>query len=146
MQDMQEQKLFSVSSLNQYILCLGILLLIGCATMKEYQKVDALENATNNYRDAIIWGDYNIAAKFRKVQDSQRLSWDFSEFKKFRVTSYEILNRAVSDNTLQAHQTIEIKYYNIQSMIEKTLVDEQLWEYDEEEKVWYLQGDLPQFQ
>jgi hypothetical protein len=131
MPDMQEQKLFTVTSLTQYI---------------EHTKMDALDSTTNNYRDAIIWGNYSIAAKFRKVEDSQSLSWDFSGLRKFRVTSYEILNSGISNDKLQAHQTVEIKYYNIQSMVEKAIVDKQLWEYEEEEKVWYLQGDLPQFQ
>lgn len=146
MPDKQEKKLFSASFLTQYILCIGILLLIGCATFKEQQKVSALDTATDNYKDAITWGDYNIAAKYRKNQGAQGLSWNFRELKKVKVTSYEILYRSVSDNNLQAQQTVEIKYYNIQNMIEKTLVDEQVWEYDEKEKAWYLQGDFPQFQ
>jgi len=30
-------------------------------------------------------------------------------------------------------------------LIEKTLIDDQMWEYDDTEKAWYLRSGLPDF-
>ncbi len=61
------------------------------------------------------------------------------------MTSYELISRNISKDKLLARQTVEIKYYNLDSMIEKTLIDAQVWEYNREEKTWLLQNGLPDF-
>jgi hypothetical protein len=62
------------------------------------------------------------------------------------VTSYELHTTIkVSKDMSLVNQTVEIKYYNLDHMIEKTIVDKQLWKYYAEEKAWYLQSSLPNF-
>lgn len=76
---------------------------------------------------------------------TQQQAVNFKKLQKTKVTSYELLNRKISKDKLLARQTVEIRYYNLDSMIEKTLIDKQAWEYDKGEKTWRLQGGLPDF-
>ena len=67
------------------------------------------------------------------------------QFKKIRVTSYEPSKRKLSKDNLEAHQTVEIKYYFTNQMIERILIDTQIWRYDPEDERWYLHGNFPEF-
>lgn len=79
------------------------------------------------------------------THDTQRQAVNLKKLRKTKVTSYELLDREISKDKLLARQSVEIKYYKLDSMIEKTLIDTQVWEYDREEKTWRLQGGLPDF-
>jgi hypothetical protein len=67
------------------------------------------------------------------------------KLEKIKITSYKPRERNTSEDTLQANQTVEIKYYNTDYLIVKTIIDKQLWEYDEKQKAWYLESALPDF-
>jgi hypothetical protein len=40
---------------------------------------------------------------------------------------------------------VEIKYYNINTLVEKSLVHQLKWEFDSEKKKWYLRSGFPDF-
>ena len=129
----------------KYISCLLILFIAGCASMSNQQMMDTLNETTRNYGDAIRWNYFELANNFRKEPDGSRQETDFSALKKLRVTAYEVLNRSLSDNHIQAGQTVEIKFYRMSDMIEKTIIDRQDWQYDINDKKWYLHSSLPNF-
>jgi len=62
------------------------------------------------------------------------------------VTSYEILTRDLSEDNFQATQTVEIKYFYKDRLKEKSIIDRQLWEFDEASDAWRLKTGLPRFQ
>jgi hypothetical protein len=43
----------------------------------------------------------------------------------------------------RADQTVAIRYYKIDELIERSVVDQQTWVYHPEAKNWYLQSGLP---
>ena len=63
--------------------------------------------------------------------------------KTFKVTAYEIRKVKFLDDMSRADQTVAIRYYKIDELIEQTIVDQQTWVYDPQEKIWYLQSGLP---
>ncbi len=129
----------------KYILSLCVMLLVGCATFVERQRLDSFESTSRSYGEALLWEQYYVANRFRKVRGTEQQEPNFKKLKKIQVTSYELLDRDTSEDKLQVQQIVEIKYYNINYLIEKTLIDKQLWEYDATEKTWRLQGCLPNF-
>jgi hypothetical protein len=61
----------------------------------------------------------------------------------FRVTSYTLRSAAVFDEGMTVMQTVEIKMFNTQQAVERTILQEQEWRYDEERKRWLLHSGLP---
>ena len=51
----------------------------------------------------------------------------------------------MSANNIEINQTVEVKYYKIDSPIVRTMRYEQLWKYDDVKKTWLLQTGLPAF-
>ena len=129
----------------KYVLSLCVLLLVGCTTFQGLSRLSSLESTSKAYGKAIRWGEYQVANRFIKTQETDRQSPNLKKLEKIKVTSYEPMEINTSEDKLQAHQTVEIKYYNTDYLIEKTLIDKQLWEYDAKQKAWYLQGALPDF-
>ena len=131
--------------MRKYVLSLCVLLLVGCTTVQGLSRLSSLESTSEAYEKAMRWGEYQVASSFIKTQETHGESPNLKKLEKIKITSYKPMERNTSDDKLQAHQTVEIKYYNTDYLIEKTIVDKQLWEYDEEQKAWYLQSALPDF-
>jgi hypothetical protein len=129
----------------KYILIFYVLLLSGCASLEEKNQQGLFETTTRAYEKALLLGKYEVASSFRKVQASEKQSVNFDRLKKIKVTSYELLTVKVSADQSLVNQTVEIQYYHINYFIEKTIVDNQLWKYYPEEKLWFLESNLPDF-
>lgn len=127
----------------KYLLNIIILIMAGCASISAQQQISELEESTQRYENAIRWGYFEIAESFRKRGDADKQPMDLIKLREFKVTSYEVLGRTMSKDKTQAEQTVEIKFYNINNMIEKTVVNNQLWEYDHAAKKWYILSNMP---
>ncbi len=132
--------------MHKYCVILCALLLFGCSAIKEVRQQDSFERAVKAYRQNLLMGKYRTANAFRKPPASAQQAPDFTELKKIRITSYELTAVNISQDLLTVNQTVEIGYYNIDSMVEKILTDNQLWKYDPDEKAWHLHSDFPEFQ
>ena len=125
-------------------LIIAAVILVGCATTKKDTRMDALSITADKYQSAIRWGLYDIADNLREaggVIDNSTIE----RLKKIKVTEYKSIHKDVSKDGTEAKYVIEIKYYNIDYMLEKTLIDKQVWKYDPEKKAWSLQSGLPEF-
>ncbi len=138
-------KHFIKLSALQVVLCFCILSFLGCATYKDQKQLETFEKTTDSYGLALRWGYYEMAYKFIKIKDNEKQAPTFEKFKDIKVTSYEIQRINISENKQSVKQTVEIQYYKINQMIEKTLIDSQSWEYDVTEQKWYLHSGLPDF-
>jgi hypothetical protein len=118
---------------------------VGCTGLQEKCRLAQFEDISSSYEHAIRWGQYDVAKGFRKKQETDHEAWRIDKLDKIRVTSYELLSSNSSEDKLRVHQAVKIRYFNADQMIEKTLIDKQLWEYDDTEKAWYLQSGLPDF-
>ena len=61
----------------------------------------------------------------------------------FRVTAYNIRSTGVYDEGMTARQVVEIRMFNTRQGVERSIIDEQEWRYDEESKRWRLHSGLP---
>lgn len=130
-------------SLRWCSLLLLALLLGGCAANSNREEL--FDSQTRAYGSTIRWGNYDVANAFRKqAEDTTRKQ--LAGLKKFHVTSYEVVGAHPSDDGNTMLLTVSIKYYRDDSMVERTLTDQQRWHYDAKDKRWLLLGPLPAFQ
>lgn len=129
---------------TKYNLTICILLLVGCATIEKQEMMNSLEKTLRGYENAIRWGYYQVAQSYRKVREKEQPP-DYKKLKEFKVSTYEVIKKDMSEDKMRLQQTVEIKYYHINFLIEKTLINELLWVFDVEEKKWYLHSKLPDF-
>jgi len=129
----------------QHVLGLCVFFIVGCTGLQEKCRLAQFEDVSSAYEHAIRWGDCDVAKSLRKKRGTDHEAGHVDKVDKIRVTSYELLSINLSEDQLRVHQAVKIRYFNTDQMIEKTLIDEQLWEYDDTEKAWYLQSGLPDF-
>lgn len=116
------------------------LLLCGCAGYQNHLQAQSFAKFTHSYGLAIQWSDYDAAANFLETHPPPE---DLARLKTFKVTAYEIRKVKFLDDMSRADQTVAIRYYKLDELIEQTIVDQQTWVYDPQEKIWYLQSGLP---
>jgi hypothetical protein len=141
----RDNKLQIMTEVSKRILIMFMLLIAGCATMERMEQLKLLDSRTDSYEAALRWGYYKLAYGFRHPQEPQEMHPDIEHLKQFKIAFYEITERIVSEDKQSARQTVQIKYYLINQLIEKTITDNQEWKYDAEMKQWFLQSGLPAF-
>ena len=119
------------------------LVLAACST----NQVDKSRGeAFKQYETIIRWSQWDAAADFVSPDSQEehpitRLLMD--RLRLFRVTSYTLRSAGVYDEGMTAQQVVEIKMFNNTKGVERTIIDEQEWRYDEERKRWLLHSGLP---
>jgi len=98
------------------------------------------------YETIIRWSQWDAAADYVSLEYQEehpitRLEMD--RLRLFRVTAYTLRSSGIFDDGMTARQTVEIKMFNTQQAVERTVIDEQEWRYDEERKRWLLHSGLP---
>ena len=63
-------------------------------------------------------------------------------YKEIQVTAYNLKSAAYVD-PLTYQQRVEVRYIDINTQVEKSLVDKQAWRYDAVAKRWWLVSGLP---
>ena len=121
------------------------LLLSACSTREQEEKRMSMNNTTRFYEYALRWSDYDAANAMRNPE-STIPSPDPATLKKFRVTSYTVVNSLISEDGLILTQIVDMRYYNEENLRERQLTEQQEWVYDAENEIWYLDGPLPAFQ
>ena len=124
---------------------LVVLLAAGCAAYNTEKKMNRYEYTTSQYEKAIRWGSYEVADTYRKPPATEESRPDFERLKQFSVTSYKIVNEAVSEERDAAQLTVEIRYYDSSTMTERAITDKQHWTWDNDAEVWVMEGSLPAF-
>jgi hypothetical protein len=119
--------------------------LSGCATVKDLTYKKKFDDASKVYGNAIRWSEFETAQQFLRTGGADATTANLLHLNEFKVTSYEVKQTKPLEDILQVRQEAEIKYYKKGSLIEKTLRDLQLWEYDKDRKKWFLISGLPDF-
>lgn len=132
-----------------FIAALSTVLLAACASMsmnKIKTKETILEETLKTYAATIRWGDMTQAlgfvdAKYRQEHPLSEL--DLARYRQVQVTSYNDDQPAAPISANEVAQTIEIGLVNINTQAARSIVDHQIWRYDEKEKHWWLMTGLP---
>jgi hypothetical protein len=122
---------------------LSVLLLAGCATQKQG---DILTTTLNAYASTLRWGDFQSAMQFidPAIREKHPLSaLDIARYKQVKVSDYDDGNGPLPGGKNTIQQTVHISLVNIHTQTERTIVDHQIWHYDEKTKHWWLTSGLP---
>jgi hypothetical protein len=102
--------------------------------------------AFKQYETIIRWSQWDAAADFvspEYLEEHPISRLDLDRLRLFRVTAYTLRSAGVYDEGMTARQVVEIKMFNKQQAVERTIIDEQEWRYDEERERWLLHSGLP---
>lgn len=101
------------------------------------------EETLNAYRAAIRWSAFDRASVFQSEWAPRRQAPE--NLTGIRVTGYEVLSEREDKERLTVRQTVEIRYYRTEDLVEKTTIDQQAWRYDPVREHWLLDSALPRF-
>jgi hypothetical protein len=119
--------------------------LSGCAAVDDSKKTITLDKALWKYETSIRWVDFGTANSLRRLEDSSAYSPDLETLQHIKVTSYNVVNKIMSEDRAEVRLAVEIVYYNDRSMKLITIIDNQVWKYDPAIKDWYITTPLPPF-
>lgn len=135
-----------LTSFLRCFLAMSLVLFIGCASYGEHKQLDLLDERTEHYETALRWGRYEIARAFIRSKVPGRIAENPDGLNQIKITSYKLLGRNVFEDNKEAEQKVEIRFYNIDNLIEKTIIDNQTWIFDKDLGTWFLSSGLPDFQ
>jgi hypothetical protein len=119
----------------------GALSLAGCS--HDYQLMKT-EEQLNGYGAAIRWNLFKRAVAYLAAPPHPSPNWKYLD--QMKVTGYKPTFRDLYPSGKVATQTVEIKFIPPDSVVEKTIIDEQRWHFDEARDRWVLDTGLPKFQ
>ena len=98
------------------------------------------------YETIIRWSQWDAAADFISPEymiENPITRLDMDRLRLFRVTAYTTRSTGIYDEGMTMRQVVEIKMFNKRQNVERVIIDEQEWRYDEEAQRWYLHSGLP---
>lgn len=131
-----------------FIAVLSTVLLAACASLsmdKIKTKESILEETLKTYAATIRWGDMTQALAFvdPKYRQAHPLTdLDIARYRQVQVTSYND-QPAAPISADEVGQTVEIGLVNVNTQSARSIVDRQIWHYDEKAKRWWLMTGLP---
>ncbi|GAA0710928.1 hypothetical protein [Dokdonella soli] len=135
--------------MHRHLITCGLLLstaLLGaCATDPMRSKQKILDDTLRSYAATIRWGDVEQAQAFldpKLREEHPPSALELARFKQVQITAYnEQPPLPVSDN--EVRQIVEIGLVNVNSQSARSVIDRQVWKYDEQTKHWWLTTGLP---
>lgn len=121
------------------------LLFWGCASM--LVPGEMLDSSIRSYQQMIRWQEPNGAAAFVEPEHRAEYLERVAALDKIKIVEYEIKRVELTDKDMKAQVTVEFKYHHLDSIVVKSVVDEQRWEYESEGKQvgWHLITLPPEF-
>lgn len=121
------------------------LMVVGCGSLGERNRLSAFDYQTHAYGRMLRWGDFAQAAAMRRAKVGNLSPTNLNDYREIRVTSYQIQRSKLSTDRSEAVLDAVIDYYHERYNQVRTLSDQQTWWYDEENQKWFLDSNLPKF-
>jgi hypothetical protein len=124
-------------------LALAILLLAACVP-NQVEKTRS--EAFRQYETIVRWSQWDAAADFispEYLEEHPITRLQMDRLRLFKVTQYTIRSVSILEEGMAANQVVEIRLFNTNQGIERTIIDEQLWRYDATAQRWRLHSGLP---
>ena len=131
------------SILTALILAATTIALTGCPSN---QAEKSRGETFKQYETIIRWSQWDAAADFiapEYLAEHPITRLEMDRLRLFRVTAYTIRSTGIYDEGMTARQVVEIKLFNANQAVERTILDEQEWRYHEDVKRWLLHSGLP---
>ncbi len=129
--------------LRRFACITAIAALGACASPGSKQ--DLLENTLQSYAAVIRWGNFEDAVAFVDPATQQAhplTTLDLQRYGQVRVSGYTEQPMRPSGNN-EVRQTVEITLANNNTLAVRSILDRQVWRYDEKAKRWWLVSGLP---
>ncbi len=117
----------------------------GCESLATRKRANALTDTLRAYETAIRWGMFSHAYRLRLPEKGAKPKPPPASLDNVRVTAYEVLSPPTLVDPDTAVQTVGIEYVLKDAQTLHKLIDEQVWRYDKEHKVWRLASPAPTF-
>ena len=127
------------------LVVMTVLTLSACATIDSKKKSATFETAMFRYSKAIRWSEFGLADGMRRLPDRQHTAQPVEYLEHIKITSYETLSTSSLDDGSEVRVTVRIIYYHDDGLKLNTLLDNQVWKYDEDTHSWYITTPLPVF-
>ena len=131
------------NTLQIMIILMSFALISGCDTRKQS---NGLDETLSNYEQIIRWSQWDGAAGFLSpayLENNTMTRLDMDRLRLFKVTAYTVRSALPFDDGMGLRQVVEIRMFNKNRAVEKTLIDNQEWQYDSNAQRWYLHSGLP---
>ncbi len=134
-------------SKNQFIfyilfVCFG-LTISACSTVDKTKRLDLLESSMNDFRKAVRWGYYDEATRYIQIKDYKKSLRNPDYLKNVRITTYEYGKKFFNEDKTKLEVTALIGFYNVDQGTVKSINENQIWWFDAEKSLWFLDGDIP---
>jgi len=129
----------------RYLLLMLALVLSGACmeSMNIRNQADRLSMALDQYGADLRWGRYNQAYVYHINHDGVRPEVNLERLEDFSVTSFTPSGPVLNADATEAVVPIEIKYYEKQYAMLRTLKETQKWWFDAKTKSWFVESDFP---
>lgn len=127
------------------LLSCGFAVLAGCAAMTSQSESRSLDLTLNAYANVIRWGDISQAIPFIDPETLKKhplTPLDIERYKQVHFATYTE-QPVVPVGAHEVRQVVKIGLINVNTQVERSIVDNQLWRYDEKDKRWRLISGLP---
>ena len=127
-----------------WALMLAVVIMLTACSASTMEKTRG--ETLKQYETIIRWSQWDAAADFiapEYLADNPITRLDMDRLRLFKVTTYTLRSTGVFDEGKTVRQTVEIKMFNSHQAVERTILDDQEWRYDEERKNWKLWSGLP---
>lgn len=125
------------------LLLAAALILTACAAR---ERASQLDETLQHYGALIRWSEWAAAADYydpeqRRENPISRL--EMERLAQLKVSGYNERTMQVTADGTRARQSVEIRLYNVHTQAERSIVDHQVWRWDEEAERWWLVSGLP---
>lgn len=131
-------------------LMMRTMLLLGLATLLSgcpQTKADkSLSETLLQYETIVRWAQWDAAVDFIAPEYQQKhpiTRLELDRLRLFKVTQYIVRSSAPIEVGMSIVQSVEVRMFNKNQAKERTIVDEQLWKYNEISERWQLHSGLP---
>jgi hypothetical protein len=128
-----------------FTLLLTAILLQACASVDDSKKSISLDKTLYYYESAMRWADFSAANSLRRHEGEPAPVNDPEKLRRIKVTEYDIVTTKPADDESSVYITVKISYYDEDNLKLMSLVDNQVWEFDEKQKTWFISTPLPVF-
>lgn len=118
-------------------------ILTACPQTKEEK---GLSDTLLQYETIVRWAQWDAATDFiapEYVMDHPISRLDLDRLRLFKVTQYLVRSSAPVDEGNTFLQTVEIRMFNKNQARERSVIDNQIWKWNETTGRWQLHSSLP---
>jgi hypothetical protein len=133
-----------MKSMLRTVIMIGLAgLLLGCPQTREDKD---LSETLKQYETIVRWAQWDAAVNFvapEYLEEHPITRLEMDRLRLFRVTQYILRSSSPVDDGLGLTQVVELHIFNKNQALERTIIDNQYWKYNEERKRWLLHSGLP---